>query len=101
MQVLVLREACCSQDDQLGPLEATYDLTDGMTVFEFVRTVVRSRFLQFSSTRTTLTGFVGDAPIVKVRATDHGRDFAPVFLVPSEQLLEPLLSTGPVEFRFS
>ncbi len=101
MQVRVLREACCSQDDQLGPLEAAYDLEADSTILDLVRAVVRSQFLQFSSTHLCLTGFVGGAAFVKVCESDHGPAFAQVFLVASDLPLAPFLSSLPVTFRFT
>jgi hypothetical protein len=39
MNIRVHCEACCAQDDQLGPLEATYDLHRNATLREVVTAV--------------------------------------------------------------
>lgn len=100
MHIRVLRDACCSQDDQIGPLEATYALGSDATLRDLVRAVVDSRFLQFSSSHVCLTASVSEVPLARVRVTDHGENFAPEFLVPAETLLSPLLQGRFVEFRF-
>lgn len=64
--VRVTREACCSQDDQAGPLEATYSLDDDATVDELVRKIIASGFLQYSSTNTSMVGVFGDERFVRV-----------------------------------
>lgn len=63
MQVHVMRDACCSQDDQLGPLENTYSLPSGATVMDLVRAVVDSQFLQFSSTHRCITASFQACPL--------------------------------------
>ena len=66
MRVQVLRDACCAQDDQLGPLEATFEVPQCATIGDLVSIIVESRFLQYSSSHTSLVGFVGEQPFVRV-----------------------------------
>jgi len=66
MRVRVLREACCAQDDQLGPLEATYEVPHGSTIGDLVLAIVESRFLQYSASHTSLAGFIGEEQFVRV-----------------------------------
>src|SRR5262245_45074050 len=101
MQVRVVRDACCSQDDQVGPLEAAYLLTLDATVIDLVRAVVDSGFLQFSSTHLCVTGSTSGVPFVTVCESDHGPRFAPQFLIPPETPLAPLVANCAVEFRFA
>lgn len=65
----VYREAVCSADDQLGPLELTCMLPVDATLEQLVDAVRGAGFLQFSSTHRTITGRVGDAAVVCVHAT--------------------------------
>jgi hypothetical protein len=101
IQIQVSRDACCSQDDQIGPLEAAYTFGPHATVIDLVRAVVSSRFLQFSSSHQCLTASISGVPLAKVCASDHGPVFAPVFLVAPETLLAPLAEGRVVEFRFT
>ena len=100
VQVRVLREACCAQDDQLGPLEAAYSVTRTSTIGELVRTIAESRFLQYSASHTSLVGFVGAEPFVRVFSSHHAAGRAPEFSVPSSSLVSALVGTQTIEFRF-
>jgi hypothetical protein len=100
VQVQVLRDACCAQDDQLGPLEARYSFGVDATISDLVRTIVSSNFLQYSSTRTTLTGFIGGAPFVKVSSDYYVPGNSPEYSVPSDARLETHVIGKVVEFRF-
>lgn len=100
LQVRVLRDACCSQDDQLGPLEATYSFGAGATLADLVTAVIDSPFLQYSSSHTTLTGFIADTAFVKVFSRFHLPDQAPEFLAARDALLESTVTGKVVEFRF-
>lgn len=100
MQVRVLRDACCSQDDQLGPLEATYSFGPGATLADLVTAVIDSPFLQYSSSHTTLTGFIAETAFVKVFSSFHLPGHAPEFLTARDALLERTVTGKVVEFRF-
>lgn len=101
LQVRVVRDACCSQDDQIGPLDATYGLGSAATLADFVRAVINSHFLQFSSTHRCLTASVSGIPLVKVCESDHGPQPSPLFFVSSETPIAPLIGKRAVEFRFT
>ena len=93
MKVHVEREACCSQDDQIGPLTATYELPDQATLQDLVDNVLRSGFLQFSSTHTTMVGSIGATDVVRV----FGSSFkAPRYVEPGDR---PLGLEAPLRFR--
>jgi len=95
-----MREACCAQDDQLGPLEATYDLADHLTLADLVQAVTSSRFLQYSSTHTTLTGFAGATPFATVFSGFYLPGRLPQFSLPATTPLADLLAKGSLTFRF-
>lgn len=94
MLIEVTREACCTQDDQIGPLEAIFEVPEDGTLGDLVRVVTASAFLQYSSTHTKLTAFGGERPLAHVFG--DGRD--PDFIAPAEQPLRSVM--GPVSFRF-
>jgi hypothetical protein len=100
LQVRVLRDACCAQDDQLGPLESTYSFGPGATLADLVATVVHSRFLQYSSSHTTLTAFIGTKAIVRVFSDSHLPGRAPEYLAASDTLLASAVAGSTVDFRF-
>ena len=97
--MVVLRDACCSQDDQLGPLEATYSFEPGATLADLVTSVVDSRFLQYSSSHTTLTGYIGGTEFVKVFSDLHLPGRTPAYVLASDTLLSNEIAST-VEFRF-
>ena len=96
----ILREACCAQDDQLGPLEARYEIRQGTTIGELVASVVESRFLQYSASHVSLVAFVGDRPLVRVFSAHHAPNRSPEFNVPSTALVTDLVGKQAVNFRF-
>lgn len=100
MRVRVIREACCAQDDQLGPLEAGYDLPPGATVGDLVAAVVGSSFLQYSSSHVSLVGFVGARRLVRVFSAHYAPGRAPEFALPAGLPAAAVVGDRPVEFRF-
>jgi hypothetical protein len=101
MQVRVFREACCAQDDQLGPLEATYDVGSGATIGELVLAIVDSKFLQYSSSHTSLVGSVRGKPLVRVFSSYYAPDRVSEFSVPSTALVANVVGDQPIEFHFA
>ncbi|WP_324731618.1 hypothetical protein [Pseudomonas paeninsulae] len=57
MKITVTRQACCSQDDQLGPLEIYIDLQEESKIWELARAIGESNFLQFSGSHNILNAF--------------------------------------------
>lgn len=98
--ITVSRDACCAQDDQLGPLKATYELETDATLADLVAAVTRSKFLQFSSSHTTLNGAFGGTPVVRVFSESYLPGRAPEFKAPPTTLVRELLAQGPMTFRF-
>ena len=100
MRVTVLRDACCAQDDQLGPLEAIYEIEQATTIGELVAVVVGSRFLQYSGSHVSLVAFAGDRPLARVFSAYHAPDRSPEFNVPATSLVTDLVGNQAVHFRF-
>ena len=100
MRLTVFRDACCAQDDQLGPLEATYEIKQSTTIGELVAVVVGSRFLQYSGSHVSLVAFAGDRPLARVFSAHHVPDRSPEFNVPSTALVTDLVGDQALHFRF-
>lgn len=100
VQVQVFRDACCGQDDQLGPLEASYSFGVDATITDLVYAVVSSNFLQYSSTRTTMTGFIDGMPFVRVSSDYYVPGSTPEYSIPGDARLASLVTGKVVEFRF-
>jgi hypothetical protein len=101
MQIQAVREACCSQDDQAGPLETTYSLSSDATFRVLVEKIVSSGFLQYSSSHVTLLGEVGSQSLVRVFSPYHCAGKEPEFLAPPDSSLSGLLSENAISFRFT
>jgi len=57
MRIEVTREACCSQDDQLGPLSLQIELSEESLIWELAKEIGEANFLQFSSTRNVIDAY--------------------------------------------
>ena len=99
MKFHVAREACCSQDDQLGPLSATYDLDAGATLQDLADTVLRSNFLQFTSTHSVMAGRVEGEAVVRVFGPE-GSFRKPQYLKPPNALAKDVVGGSALNFRF-
>lgn len=100
MQVRVLREACCAQDDQMGPLEAIYDVLPDATFKELVTMIVESRFLQYSASHITLQGEVGGIPVVRVFSSYYTGHRETEFIATASHQVAGIVGTSPLQFRF-
>ncbi len=99
MKIRLLRDACCGADDQAGPLDMTLEVDPSQTLGDFIDAVMRTHFLQFSSTRHTITGVAQELPLVQVVALP-GEPQRAVFLVAPSQPVGRLLREGLIYFRF-
>lgn len=54
MKIEVVRQACCSQDDQNGSLSRGFSIDDRMTVQDLARTIGEAKFLQFTGTHSVI-----------------------------------------------
>lgn len=100
MQILVLREACCFQDDQMGPLEATYEVDERCRLDDFLEAVERSGFLQFSSTHTTMSCRFADKEVARVFKPSLLVRRKPDVNVDPATLVRDLALQGTVDFVF-
>jgi hypothetical protein len=70
MKITVHRQACCSQDDQIGPLEAEFHIDANASFGSLIQEIVQSGFLQFSSTHSRITGEVDGRGLVEIYSPD-------------------------------
>lgn len=66
MNIVVTREACCAQDDQLGPLTLNLELSDSVSIQELAKIIGESGFLQFSGTHNIITVFTGEIKLFNI-----------------------------------
>jgi len=57
MNIKVIRQACCAQDDQLGPLCIDINLDKDATIQDLAKAIGKARFLQFSGTHNLINAW--------------------------------------------
>lgn len=100
MKITVHRQACCPQDDQAGPLEAAFSIDAHATFSQLVQDVVRSGFLQFSSTHDRITGEVEGKALVEVFSPHGAHPRQPEFKVDPGAPAFELLGQRVLSFHF-
>jgi len=100
VKFLVTREACCSQDDQLGPLASAYELNADATLQEVSEAVIKSGFLQFTSAHAVMEGQVGNEAVVRVFSPHSGQSRSPQYLKAADLLARDVIGAGELRFRF-
>lgn len=68
MQFKVIRQACCSADDQAGPLDAVFELDGDASFGELVAQIITAGFLQFSSSHNRLSCELEERCLVEIFA---------------------------------
>ena len=100
MEITVHRQACCSQDDQCGPLEAEYSIEADAAFSSLIQEIVKSGFLQFSSTHNRISGEVDSKGLVEIFSPYGPNARQPEFNVsPSERAVD-FLNGKILSFRF-
>ncbi|RYE60511.1 MAG: hypothetical protein EOP20_02335, partial [Hyphomicrobiales bacterium] len=100
MKIMVMRQACCFQDDQIGPLEAEYDVDEKCRLDEFLEAVERSGFLQFSSTHARMSCRIGGRKVATVFGPSYLVRRKPVHAIDPASLICNIPSKGAIEFAF-
>jgi hypothetical protein len=100
MLITVYRQACCSQDDQAGPLEAEYRVEANSTFASFIQQIIESGFLQFSSSHDRMTGEVDGKVFVEVFSPCGSNARKPEFSINPHLPIHALLGSKPFAFRF-
>jgi hypothetical protein len=99
-EIKITREACCAADDQTMPLELILRVSDGETLRSVLERVIGADFLQFSSTYTCASGFVGDKPVARVLANFNAHPVTEFDKSP-DALASAMIPGGLLEFRWS
>jgi hypothetical protein len=99
MRIEISREACCAQDDQIGPLDLMLEIDPDCSLRDLVRRVVEKGFLQYSSTHTTMIGASGETEIVRVSSPYYINKEPEYFLNPDLPVSE-VIKNGDIHFRF-
>lgn len=100
MKFHVTREACCSQDDQLGPLDLAFEMGADATLQDLTEAVIRSGFLQFTSTHSVMVGQLGNEALVRVFGPHSGRPQVPQYLKEAGLLVRDLSVPREPHLRF-
>ncbi|WP_129212775.1 hypothetical protein [Crenobacter cavernae] len=100
MKITVYRQACCSQDDQLGPLEAEYNIGADTTFSSLIQDVVKSNFLQFSSSHNRITGEIDGKEMVVVFCQHITNNRQPEFKISPSTSAIDLLNDKKLSFYF-
>lgn len=66
MRINVLRQACCSADDQINRLDAVYEVDSKATMETLLGKICESDFLQYSSTHDRLSVEIDDRQVAEV-----------------------------------
>ena len=71
MNIVVTREACCGQDDQIGPLKINLSSAELNTIQSLARQIDESKFLQFSSPLNVIEVRSGGQLLFNIPALNH------------------------------
>jgi hypothetical protein len=99
-EIRVTRESVCAADDQTMPLELTLRISDTETFGSVIQRIVKSAFLQFSSTYTCANGFVADELVTRVLANFQSAPAAEC-LASADRLAYQVIPDGLLEFRWA
>lgn len=66
MKIAVIRQACCSADDQINALDSMYEVDASITVDALLQKICASNFLQYSSTHSRLSVEVAGRQLAEV-----------------------------------
>ncbi|MBJ7435075.1 MAG: hypothetical protein JHC54_04735 [Acinetobacter sp.] len=96
MIVHIIREACCSQDDQLGPLEIQLEFDENATLEQVIKEICRLNFLQYSSSHNHMIGRTDDQKIVEILLPQE----EVIFHLQKDSLLKNLITENGLNFSF-
>ncbi|MEG2724209.1 MAG: hypothetical protein RR944_16110, partial [Acinetobacter sp.] len=96
MIVHIIREACCSQDDQLGPLEIQLEFDENATLEQVIKEIFRLKFLQYSSSYNHMIGRTDDQKIVEILLPQE----EVIFHLQKDSLVKKLITENGLSFSF-
>jgi len=68
MNINVIRQACCAQDDSLGPLSLNVELKENSTIQDLARSIGEAKFLQFSGTHNIIYAWASGTKLFSIPA---------------------------------
>jgi len=71
MNLEITRQACCVQDDQLGPLMLNLEVVDSSTIQDLARAIGGSGFLQFSGTHNFIVASSGGIELLSISSSGN------------------------------
>ncbi|HEY9102360.1 hypothetical protein [Chitinimonas sp.] len=100
MHITVTRDACCAQDDQIGPLDMRFEIHTHTRLDELVEQIVASHFLQYSGSHTHMAATIGEQVVAQVYSNYYCPDQPPQYLIPADTPVAGLLEQGTLHFAF-
>ena len=99
MKITIERDACCAADDAIGPLDIIIDRPESTTLQSLCEKIVKSRFLQFSSTSNITYGYASGRLLVSISGSSYGRDKI-VYFVNKDESVKTLIPDGTLKFQW-
>lgn len=99
MEIQVSRQAVCAADDQCGPLEMLIHVQPDSSIQQFVSVLEDTKFLQFSSSHTSILGFCESVPVVRVFSRFFSQKQNEYFAPPNLSVSEAI-KNGALYFKF-
>ena len=99
MKITINREACCPQDDQLGPLDMMLEVTNTDDLESLAKNIGSSGFLQYSSSHTLISGYVGNQKILSMSSKYH-TDGSSIYHAPKDSVALELIGSNEIFFRW-
>ena len=99
MEIQISRQAVCAADDQCGPLEMVAQIDPSSSIQELIGIIERSKFLQFSSSHSSIVGVSEDTPVVRVCCRFFSQKQNEYF-VPATSRVSEVVKNGHLDFKF-
>jgi hypothetical protein len=99
MRIEITRDACCAQDDQIGPLEMIFEIDPEALLRDLVTIVANAGFLQYSSSHVTMVGVAGKTEIARISSPYYTKK-EPEYLLSQELSISEVLKNGQIHFQF-
>ena len=99
MKIEIIRDAVCAADDNLGPLMLEVDVTSDDTIEDVINKIKKSKFLQFSSSQTSITGYINNVAFAKLHDEYNSKKPTEFYVSPDSRFLN-MSGYESIEFRF-
>ncbi|EKO3466632.1 hypothetical protein NTE17_004120 [Vibrio fluvialis] len=91
MEITVIRDACCGQDDQCGNLTMQLVLDSTSTIMDLAKAVGEANFLQFTSTHNVIFAHSGSAALFSIPAKTFDAPQVEYLVPKSDLILEHIV----------